>query len=117
MKFRVKDLPKPTALIRNVVNGQVSKSALLGAGGVIAEMKDFDFDGVHYDVVGYTFRYKTKSGTTKEAKASSGAFTDEIKTAINQCNVGDMFQFTAIQVRGNDGKTKTLETPIGVEIK
>ena len=31
--------------------------------------------------------------------------------------VGDMFQFTAIQVRGNDGKTKTLETPIGVEIK
>ncbi len=117
MKFRVKDLPKPTALIRNVVNGQVSKSALLAANRVEAEMKDFDFDGVHYDVVGYTFRYKTKSGTTKEAKANSGAFTEEIKTAINQSNVGDMFQFTAIQVRGNDGKTKTLETPIGVEIK
>ena len=117
MKFRVKDLPKPEAIIRNVVNGQVSKSALLAANRVEAEMKDFDFDGVKYDVVGYTFRYKTKSGTTKEAKANSGAFTDEIKTAINQCNVGDMFQFTAIQVRGNDGKTKTLETPIGVEIK
>ena len=117
MKFRVKDLPKPTALIRNVVNGQVSKSALQAAGRVEAEMKDFDFDGVHYDVVGYTFRYKTKSGTTKEAKANSGGFTDEIRTAISQSNVGDMFQFTAIQVRGNDGKTKTLETPIGVEIK
>ena len=117
MKFRVKDLPKPTALIRNVVNGLVSKSALLAANRVEAEMKDFDFDGVHYDVVGYTFRYKTKSGTTKEAKANSGAFTEEIKTAINQSNVGDMFVFTAIQVRGNDGKTKTLETPIGVEIK
>ena len=116
MKFRVKDLPKPEAIIRNVVNGQVSKSALLAANRVEAEMKDFDFDGVKYDVVGYTFRYKTKSGTTKEAKANSGAFTDEIKTAINQCNVGDMFQFTAIQVRGNDGKTTTLETPIGVEI-
>ena len=117
MKFRVKDLPKPQALIRNVVNGQVSKSALQAAGRVEAEMKDFDFDGVHYDVVGYTFRYKTKSGTTKEAKANSGSFTDEIRNAISQCNVGDMFQFTAIQVRGNDGKTKTLETPIGVEIK
>ncbi len=117
MKFRVKDLPKPTALIRNVVNGQVSKSALLAANRVEAEMKDFDFDGVKYDVVGYTFRYKTKAGTTKEAKASSGAFTDEIKNAISGSNVGDMFQFTAIQVRGNDGKTKTLETPIGVEIK
>jgi gliding motility-associated protein GldM len=117
MKFRVKDLPKPEAVIRNVVNGQVSKGALLAANRVEAEMKDFDFDGVHYDVVGYTFRYKTKSGTTKEAKANSGTFTEEIKTAINQSNVGDMFVFTAIQVRGNDGKTKTLETPIGIEIK
>ena len=117
MKFRVKDLPKPVALIRNVVNGQVSKSALQAAGRVEAEMKDFDFDGVHYDVVGYTFRYKTKSGTTKEAKANSGGFTDEIRNAISQANVGDMFVFTAIQVRGNDGKTKTIETPIGVEIK
>ena len=117
MKFRVKDLPKPEALIRNVVNGLVSKNALLAAGRVEAEMKDFDFDGVHYDVVGYTFRYKTKSGTTKEAKANSGGFTDEIRNAISQANVGDMFVFTAIQVRGNDGKTKTIETPIGVEIK
>lgn len=117
MKFRVKDLPKPVAIIRNVVNGVVSKSALQAAGRVEAEMKDFDFDGVKYDVVGYTFRYKTKSGTTKEAKANSGSFTDEIRNAISQSNVGDMFQFTAIQVRGNDGKTKTLETPIGVEIK
>ena len=117
MKFRVKDLPKPEALIRNVVNGLVSKNALLAAGRVEAEMKDFDFDGVHYDVVGYTFRYKTKSGTTKEAKANAGGFTDEIRTAISQSNVGDMFVFTAIQVRGNDGKTKTLETPIGIEIK
>lgn len=117
MKFRVKDLPKPEAIIRNVVNGQVSKSALLSAGGVVAEMKDFDFEGVHYDVVGYTFRYKTKAGTTKEAKSNGSKFSDEIKNAINSANVGDMFVFTAIQVRGNDGKTKTLETPIGVEIK
>jgi len=95
----------------------VSKSALLAANRVEAEMKDFDFDGVHYDVVGYTFRYRTKSGTTKEAKANSGAFTDEMKNAINGSNVGDTFLFTAIQVRGNDGKVKTLETPIGVEIK
>lgn len=117
MKFRVKDLPKPEAIIRNVVNGQVSKSALLSAGGVVAEMKDFDFEGVKYDVVGYTFRYKTKAGTTKEAKANGSRFSEEMKSAINSANVGDMFVFTAIQVRGNDGKTKTLETPIGVEIK
>ncbi len=117
MKFRVKDLPKPTAIIRNVQNGMVSKSALLAANRVEAEMKDFDFDGVHYDVVGYTLRYKTKAGTTKEAKASSGNFTDEMKNVFNTANVGDVFVFTAIQTRGNDGKVKTLDTPIAVEIK
>ena len=117
MKFRVKDLPKPVAVIRNVVNSQVSKSALLAANRVEAEIKDFDFDGVKYDVVGYTFCYKTKAGTTKEVKANGSAFTDEMKTAISGSNVGDIFLFTAIQVRGNDGKVKTLDSGIGVEIK
>ena len=117
MKFRVKDLPKPVAVIRNVVNSQASKSALLAANRVEAEIKDFDFDGVKYDVVGYTFRYKTKAGTTKEAKANGSAFTDEMKNAISGSNVGDIFLFTAIQVRGNDGKVKTLDSGICVEIK
>ena len=117
MKFRVKDLPKPTAIIRNVVNGQVTKSALLAANRVEAEMKDFDFEGVKYDVVGYTVKYKTKAGTNREAKVNGAAFSDEIKNVFNGSNVGDLFVFTAIQVRGNDGKTKTLDNQLAVEIK
>ena len=117
MKFRVKDLPKPTAIIRNVVNGQVTKSALLAANRVEAEMKDFDFEGVHYDVVGYTVKYKTKAGTNREAKVNGATFSDEIKNVFNGSNVGDLFVFTAIQVRGNDGKTKTLDNQLAVEIK
>ena len=117
MKFRVKDLPKPTAIIRNVVNGQVSKSALLAANRVEAGMKDFDFEGVHYDVVGYTVKYKTKAGTNREAKVNSATFSEEIKSVFNTANVGDMYVFTAIQVRGNDGKTKTLDNQLAIEIK
>jgi len=117
MKFRVKDLPKPAAVIHNVVDGKVSKSALLAANRVVAEMKDFDFEGVHYDVVGYTVKYRTKAGTTKEAKVSGAAFSDEIKGVFNTANVGDIYVFTAIQVRGNDGKTKTLDNQLAVEIK
>ena len=116
--FRVKDLPKPTALIRNVgADGKVSKSALLAANRVEAEMKDFDFEGVHYDVTGYTMKYRTKAGTTKEAKVTGPTFNDECKNALNSANVGDMFVFTAIQVKGNDGKTKVLDSQLAVEIK
>ena len=117
MKFRVKDLPKPTALIHNVVDGKAAKSALLSANRVVAEMKDFDFEGVKYDVVGYTVRYKTKSGTSKETKVNGAAFSEEVKSAINSGNAGDTYIFTAIQVRGNDGKTKTLDSQLAVELK
>lgn len=118
MKFRVKDLPKPTALIRNVgPDGKVGKSALLAANEVIAEMKDFDFEGVHYDVTGYTVKYRTKAGTTKEAKVQGCKFNEECKSVFNSANVGDMFIFTAIQVKGNDNKTKVLENQLAVEIK
>ena len=118
MKFRVKELPKPTAKIDNVsADGKVSKSALLAANMVRAEMKDFDFEGVKYDVVGYTVKYKTKAGTTKEEKVNGSKFNETLKSVFNSANVGDIFMFTAIRVKGNDNKEKVLDTQIGVEIK
>lgn len=118
MKFRVKELPKPTAKIDNVsADGKVSKSALLAANMVRAEMKDFDFEGVKYDVVGYTVKYKTKAGTTKEEKVNGSKFNETLKSVFNSANVGDIFMFTAIRVKGNDNKEKVLDSQIGVEIK
>ncbi|MCR5014007.1 MAG: hypothetical protein K6A28_04450 [Bacteroidales bacterium] len=118
MKFRVKELPKPTAKIDNVSpDGTVSKSALLAANMVRAEMKDFDFEGVKYDVVGYTVKYKTKAGTTKEEKVTGSRFNETLKSVFNSANPGDIFMFTAIRVKGNDNKEKVLDSQIGVQIK
>ena len=117
MKFRVKELPKPTAKIDNVVDGKVTKSALLAANMVRAEMKDFDFDGVHYDVVGFTVKYRTKAGTVKEEKVTGSKFSETLKSVFNSANVGDIFVFTAIRVKGNDNKEKVLDSQIAVEIK
>ena len=118
MKFRVKELPKPTAKIDNVgADGKVTKSALLAANCVRAEMKDFDFEGVHYDVVGYTVKYKTKAGTVKEEKVTGSKFNETLKTVFNSANAGDLYMFTAIRVKGNDNKEKVLDSQIGVEIK
>ena len=118
MKFRVKELPKPTAKIDNVgTDGKVTKSALLAANMVRAEMKDFDFDGVHYDVTGYTVKYRTKAGTTKEEKVTGSRFNETLKGVFNSANAGDIYVFTAIRVKGNDNKEKVLDTQIAVEIK
>ena len=118
MKFRVKELPKPTAKIDNVgSDGKVTKGALLAANMVRAEMTDFDFEGVHYDVTGYTVKYRTKAGTTKEEKVTGSRFNETLKSVFNSANVGDIYVFTAIRVRGNDNKEKVLDTQIAVEIK
>ena len=118
MKFRVKELPKPTAKIDNVgSDGKVTKGALLAANMVRAEMKDFDFEGVHYDVTGYTVKYRSKAGTTKEEKVSGSRFNETLKSVFNSANVGDIYVFTAIRVRGNDNKEKVLDSQIAVEIK
>ena len=118
MKFRVKELPKPTAIIDNISpDGKYTKSALLAANCVRAEMKDFDFEGVKYDVVGYTVKYKTKAGTVKEEKVQGSKFNETLKSVFNSANTGDIYIFTAIRVKGNDNKEKVLDSQIGVEIK
>ncbi len=116
--LRVKPLPKPTARIENVSSdGKVTKGALVAAGRIIAEMKDFDFDGVSYNVTGYTLKYKTKAGTNKETKITGSKFSDEMKGIFNGSQPGDLFIFTAITVRGNDNRDKVLDNQIAVEIK
>ena len=118
MKFRVKELPKPTAKIDNVgADGKVSRSNLLAANRVSAEMKDFDFEGVRYDVVGYTVKYKTKAGTMKEEKVNGAQFNETLKSVFGSSNPGDLFVFTAIRVKGNDQKEKVLDAQLAVEIK
>ena len=118
MKFRVKELPKPTAKIDNVgADGKVSRSNLLAANRVSAEMKDFDFEGVRYDVVGYTVKYKTKAGTMKEEKVNGAQFNETLKSVFGSSNPGDLFVFTAIRVKGNDQKEKVQDAQLALEIK
>ena len=120
MKFRVKELPKPIAKIDNVgPDGKVTKQLLVAANCVRADMgKDFFFDGIKYDVVGYTVKYKTKAGTLKEEKVNgTNKFNDNLRKVFNDSNPGDLFVFTAIRVVGNDKKEKVLDSQIAVEIK
>ncbi len=117
VEMRVKPLPKPTARIANVgPDGKVSKSSLLTAGRIIAEMKDFDFDGVKYDVTGYTLKYKTKQGDNKQTQVNGDKFNEAVKAVLNGAQKGDIYVFTAIKVKGNDNKEKVLDNAIAVEI-
>lgn len=117
VEFTVKDIPNPTPMIRNTVNGVAMKKAFLAADQLEAQLKNFNYDGVYFKVVGYTCRYKTAAGTIKEEKSTSNKFTDGIKNAIDAAHSGDTFMFFEIKVKGNDGKVRTLDDTIAVMIK
>lgn len=117
-KLRVKPLPKPIVRIDNVKDGKVSKQGLEYAGKIVADMgQDFDFEGVHYDVTGFTMKFKTKAGSNKEISSNDARFTKEMLDVFKGAARGDMFIFTGIKVMGNDKKVKIMDSSIAVEIE
>ena len=114
--LRINALPNPTAVLLNVVDGKVSKNALITGAGVYARLHNFDCDGASFKVTGFVMKYKTKEGVEKECKSNGEKFSDEMKSAIYAANDGDVLVFTKIQVNGSDNTTRTLEDCLSVEI-
>ena len=119
MSFRVKDLPMPKPVIENVdANGRCTTDDLLAANGVRVELKDIDFEGLKYDVVGYTVRYRPKEKKEKNHNVKGSDFNQKLVADIEQAKVGDVFIFTEINVKGNYNKeTIKLDSQISIEIK
>ena len=55
VEFRVKEVPPPKPLIGGKSEGVIEKQRMLAAGGIQAKLEDFDFKGVRYKVVAYSF--------------------------------------------------------------
>ncbi|HIL66558.1 MAG TPA: hypothetical protein EYG43_01575, partial [Flavobacteriales bacterium] len=55
VEFRVKEVPPPRPYIGGKSEGVIEKQRMLAAGGIQAKLEDFDFKGVRYKVVAYSF--------------------------------------------------------------
>ena len=108
---------KPKPRIYNVVDGQVGKSALHAAGGVCLEIKDCNYDGVRFEVTGYTCEYRPVGGIPSEIKVNGSKFNDEVNRKISVSNPGDVFVFKNIRVKGNDAKEGTIDDQLKIMIK
>ncbi len=122
MEFRVKEVPPPKAKIdfTKLVGGSliISKSELLNAGGVQANLEDFDFKGVRYIITSYRLTGIIKGEQTFR-ETRGGEFSEKMKTIIKNTKAGNSITISNIKAKRVDYKNnkEVLLDPLILEIK
>jgi gliding motility-associated protein GldM len=98
-KFRVKAVPDPIVVANGVDEHAtfVDKNVLAGAGGLIARMKDFDFQ-LNVQVVSFTMT-TTVAGDFTEFKSTNNRFTEQMITQIRNARRNQRIYFENIVVQ------------------
>ena len=118
MDFRVKEVPPPTPKIGGKSEGVIEKQRMLAAGGIQAKLEDFDFKGVRYKVVAYSFTTVYKGDQVTET-VNGQEFTTRINAIINNTKSGNSITVSNIMARRTDAKgtaTRSLP-PLVLKIK
>ena len=122
VEFRVKEVPPPKAKVQLAKNAggtwMIEKMELVNSGGVLAELKDFDFKGVRYLITSYRLSGMYKGEQMKE-DVKGPAFSEKQINIIKNTKSGNMITISNIQAKRVDAKnTKVRQLdPLVLEIK
>jgi gliding motility-associated protein GldM len=109
MTFRVKQIPKPKAMVGASDGGRIAKEVLLAQGRLRVTMEGFDFP-VTYNVTGFTMSFNT-GGDGQAPLISRGAgFTPEMVAQIKRLRRGNKVYIEEIRAKGPDGE-KSVSNP------
>jgi hypothetical protein len=106
-EFRVKNVPSPDAYFAGVTgSGNVPKTKLMAAAGVVAKMSYFEFD-VKWIVTEFelTAFHRGKMVTTK---SSGNRVTGEMKNLLKATRKGEYVFISGIKAKGPDGSVRDL---------
>ena len=109
MDFRVKDVPDPVALVANRNQGIISLGDLTKATGVVAQLKNFDFD-LEFTVTEFTVSAVLSGGFTKTEISTNNKWTKPQLEIVSQLKNGQRLTFENIKAVGPDGKLRTLNS-------
>lgn len=115
----VKRVPNPLATVGGKAGGPIAANAFRVQRGVVADLKDFVFEGVKYDVVSFTLictgRGFEESGFGI-AEVSGAYFNAEAKALLNRCQAGSTVVIDEIKVNGPGG-TRLLDQNISFTLQ
>ncbi|HSU51246.1 MAG TPA: gliding motility protein GldM [Segetibacter sp.] len=110
--FRVKRVPDPIAMVGQSSGGQIATNAFKAQQGVRADLRDFVFEGVKFDIISYVV-YATGAGFLENPGISQNAgayFNEGSKRILEKCRPGSSVILDEIRARGPGGDTRTLPT-------
>jgi len=122
VEFRVKKVPPPKAKVQLAKQAggtwMIDKMQLVNSGGVLAELKDFDFKGVRYLITSYRLTGMYKGEQMKE-DTKGPAFSPKMINIIKNTKSGNTITISNIKARRVDTKnTKERQLdPLVLEIK
>jgi gliding motility-associated protein GldM len=118
MEFRVKEVPPPRPFIGGKSQGVIEKQRMLAAGGIQAKLEDFDFKGVRYKVVAYSFTTVYKGDQVTET-VTGQKFTTKINAIINNTKSGNSITVSNIMAKRTDAKGTAARSlpPLVLKIK
>jgi len=109
IKFRVKSIPDPVAVIANKKGGLIMKNLLLASPYLIAKMENFDFD-LKFKITKFTLSVVDKGGYTREEVSTSARFTSQQLAIIKNMRRGQKLYFEDIKAVGPDKSIRNLST-------
>ena len=122
MEFRVKEVPPPKAKVQFAISANgvlvIDRMKMVNAGGLGAELKDFDFKGVRYVITSYRLSGVYKGEQMKE-DAKGPQFTTKMINIIKNTKSGNAITISNIKAKRVDAKNTAVRVldPLVIEIK
>ena len=106
-EFRVKNVPDPVAKVGNNKGGQMGVNEFKAQMGVRADLENFVFEGVRFDVTGYTLVLTGAGFPTLQYRQVKGASFDGVRDLIEKAKPGTTVSIDEIKASGPGG-SRTL---------
>lgn len=106
-EFRVKYVPDPVATIGGLDPGQVGAAQFKAQGGMIALLKDFDFD-LRFNIQSFRMIYIAPRQDPQVEMVSGPTYSGRALQIIRGAKPGDRFIFDEIKALGPDKVTRKL---------
>jgi len=108
----VKRVPDPIPIVGGMTTGSMAASKFKAQQGVIADLRDFVFEGVKYTVVSYDMFF-TGSGFPEFQNVENvgAAFNGQARSFMSKCQEGTTVIIGNIKVNGPGGN-RTLQTSV-----
>lgn len=107
-EFRVKMIPDPVLKVGMNKSGVMKAADFKVQGGLRADLENFEFEGVKYDVVSYRVGIEARGRDYVEGDANSAYFPSNVVAAIRSLRAGDQVYFDNVKVKGPDGIVRNM---------